>query len=211
MDISTVMPDEDFATMLDIQNVRINTAGAYVCIEGFYVFAVGILPYKGRIPIVRLGGHREGNETGWQCAVREVYEEANIQIHPISPQTTHLAEWDTRDSELQEIEWHPTSVQEPKPLLVVRYCGESDTHLSLMYLARAEGLPTPSSEVQGLVFLNRNDIHRLCTESITLEQYLDRGGKAMLNGGFDVRMDLEPFAQLRLLDKMLNVQSEISL
>jgi hypothetical protein len=79
-----------------------------------------------------------------------------------------------------------------------------------MYLASTKGSPTPSSEVKGLLFLNRNNIHQLCSESMTLEQYLDRGGKAMLNADFDVKLILEPFAQLRLIDKILNRQPEIS-
>ena len=62
--------------VIDLQKARINTAGAYVCIDGYYLFALGIRPYNGHIPIVRLGGHREGHETGWQCAVREAYKEA---------------------------------------------------------------------------------------------------------------------------------------
>lgn len=54
----------------ELQLARINTAGAYVCIDGLYPFAIGIRPHNGQIPIVRLGGHREEHETGWQCAVR---------------------------------------------------------------------------------------------------------------------------------------------
>jgi 8-oxo-dGTP pyrophosphatase MutT (NUDIX family) len=197
--------------MLELQNTRINTAGAYICVDGFYIFAVGIRPNRGRIPIVRLGGHREGNETGWQCAVREVYEEANLQILPLAPRATYLSMWDQKESELQEIDWHLETDDKPAPLLVVHYCSESDTHLSLMYLACAQGSPSPSSEVKGLLFLNRKDIHQLCSESMTLEQYLDRGGKAMLNADFNVKLALEPFTQLRLLDTMLNMQPEISM
>jgi hypothetical protein len=195
--------------MRELQNTKINTAGAYIRMDGFYVFAIGIRPYKGRIPIVRLGGHREGNEAGWQCAVREVYEEANLQILPVSPPVTYLSMWDQRESELQEIAWSSRTDHEPAPLLVVRYCCENDTHLSLMYLACTEGCPTPSSEVKGLLFLNSNNIHQLCNESMTLEQYLDRGGKAMLNANFNVELVLEPFVQLRLLDKILDRQPEM--
>jgi hypothetical protein len=71
-------------TAKEIKNAKINTAGAYVCIRDFYLFAIGIHPNNGNIPIVRLGGHQEENETGWQCAVREVYEEANLHIRPLA-------------------------------------------------------------------------------------------------------------------------------
>ena len=69
--------------MFDIQGARINTAGAYVLINGLYLFTIGIKLHNGQIPVIRLGGHREENETGWQCAEREVFEEANLQIEPL--------------------------------------------------------------------------------------------------------------------------------
>jgi hypothetical protein len=80
-------------------------------------------------------------------------------------------------------------------------------HLSLMYLAQAEGIPTPSSEVKGLLLLREEDIHRLYRESVTLEQYLHWGGRAILNAKFDTSLFLEPFAQLRLLSRILSIQS----
>ena len=68
-----------------------------------------------------------------------------------------------------------------------------------MYLAQAEGVLKPSSEVEGLLLLGEKDIHRLCQESVTLEQ----GGKAILNAESEKGLVLEPFAQLRLLARIL--------
>src|SRR4030095_14341858 len=119
--------------------------------------------HNGHIPIVRLGGHREGQETGWQCAVREVYEEANVPIQPLLSQTTYLSDWDHME-ELQEIQWQQKIEQEPVPILVVTYCREENIHLSLMYLAYTQGFPIPSSEVKGLLLLKEEEIHRLCHE-----------------------------------------------
>ena len=193
---------------MDIQSARINTAGAYVCLTGLYPFAIGTQLYKGRIPVVRLGGHQEEHETGWQCAAREVYEEANLQIKPLTPPTTYLADGDHIETELKEIQWQPEADQEHIPLLVVAYRREGGTLLSLMYLAQAEGLPTPSSEVKGLLLLKEEDIHRLCREPLTLGQYLSSGGKALLNHEFDTSLILEPFAQLRLLSRIWMAQPE---
>lgn len=75
-----------------------------------------------------------------------------------------------------------------------------------MYLAEADGLPTPSSEVKGLLFLSEDEIQRLCREPMTLEQYLSQGGRATLKEPFDTRLVLEPFALLRLLSRILNKQ-----
>lgn len=195
--------------MIDIQEARGNTAGAYICIHGLYVFAIGIHPHKGRIPIVRLGGHREPHETGWQCAAREVREEASLHIKPLLPQTTYVSDWDHFAEELQEIQWQNSIEQEPIPILVVTYHRANSLHLSLMYLAQTEEFPEPSSKVKGLLLLTQEEIHRLCLEPLTLEQYLRQGGKAILNAEFDLKLVLEPFVQLRLLSRMLKISQRI--
>jgi 8-oxo-dGTP pyrophosphatase MutT (NUDIX family) len=189
--------------MIDLQNARINTAGAYIVSNGFYIFAIGIRPHHGRIPVVRLGGHREEHETGWQCAVREVYEEASLQIEPIPSHTTYSLNGENPDEDLQEIEWTNQTEQEPVPSLVVSHSCEEGIFLSLMYLAQAKGTPTPSSEVKGLLLLTKEEIHRLCREHQTLEQFLRRGGIAIMDTEFDKSLVLEPFLQLRLLSRIL--------
>jgi 8-oxo-dGTP pyrophosphatase MutT (NUDIX family) len=195
-------------SLIEIQNARINTAGAYVRINGYYLFAIGTKLHRGCIPIIRPGGHREEHETGWQCATRELYEEARLQIKPLLPQTTYFSEWDQIDAEPQEIQWQCKTDQEPVPILVLAYRNESSIHLSLMYLAHANGLPQPSSEVKGLLLLKEEEIDHLCQEPVTLKQYLVKGGKAILNYEFDTSLVLEPFPQLRLLSRILSVQSE---
>ncbi len=194
----------------EIQSARINTAGAYVWFDGLFLFAIGIQPHNGNIPVVRLGGHREDHETGWQCAVREVNEESGLKIAPIVHHRTYLSDWEHPGSEPQEIKWEQKNKKEPDPLLVVSHRLQDQIHLSLMYLAHAEGIPVPSSEVKGLLLLEREAIHRLCREQITLEQYLCEGGKAILNAEFDTQLVLEPFAQLRLLSRILNMDSELT-
>ena len=82
--------------------------------------------------------------------------------------------------------------------------------LLLMYLTHAEGVPTPSSEVKGLLLLTETEIHRLCQEPIALKQYIDCGGKVILKDSFDMSLVLEPFAQLRLLSRILSALPEKS-
>jgi hypothetical protein len=136
-----------------------------------------------------------------------VYEEANLHIQPLVPQTTYLSAWDHTEAKLQGIRWQPNIEQEPLPILVVTYHREENIHLSLMYLAQADGTPQPSSEVKGLVLLTEEEIHRLCREPVTLEEYLGWRGQAILNDDFDTKLLLEPFAQLRLLSRILSLQS----
>ena len=195
--------------MIDFQKTRINTAGAYVFIHGLYPFAIGTELHNGHIPVFRLGGHRLGHENGWQCAVREVYEETSLRINSLTPSTTYLLpDGDCADAELKKIQWQYETELEPIPVLVVAYHREIETLLSLMYLAQTDEFPTLSSEIRGLLLLEREDIHRLCQEPVTLEQYLRGGGKALLNHEFDRSLFLEPFTQLRLLSRILLEESE---
>ena len=60
---------------------------------------------------------------------------------------------------------------------------------------------------QGLLLLTLEEIHRLCHQPTTLEQYVMRGGNAMLSAEFDTSRILEPFVQLRLLSRILSLQS----
>ena len=193
--------------MFDIQSARINTAGAYVRVNELYLFTIGIKPHNGQIPVIRLGGHREENETGWECAEREVLEEASLQIEPIPPQNTYLIDWDNIDAEPSIVQWQQTK-QEPVPFLVVTYRHDEKVSLSLMYLAHAKGIPTPSSEVKGLLLLEESEILRLCQEPVTLENFLNNGGKAILKDEFDTSRVLEPFAQLRLLSRILQMSEK---
>lgn len=195
--------------MIDLQRAQVNTAGAYVCINGLHPFAIGARPHNGMTPVVRLGGHREGDETGWQCAVREVFEETTLQIKPkIPPKTYLLPNGDSGDLEVEDIPWQVANEQEPAPFLIVAYPRENQTLLSLMYMVQATGVPIPSAEVRGLLLLNETEIHRLCHEAITLKEYLRCGGTALLNHSFDEDLILEPFLQLRLLSKILKLQSK---
>jgi hypothetical protein len=189
-------------------NTSVNTAGAYISIHGCYPFAMGARLHQGCIPLIRIGGHREGDETGWQCAAREAYEETNLMIRPLVPPATYWIDGDHFEAELKQIDWKAEAGLETAPVLVVSYCREGKTVLSLMYLAEADGLPNPSSEVTGLLLLAEKDIHRVCQEAITLEQYLAGGGQAILTGAFDHKLILEPFIQLRLLSRILRGNRE---
>jgi hypothetical protein len=200
--------------LIDLQPASVLTAGAYVCIQGLYPFAIGTKLHHGQIPVFRLGGHREPSETGWQCAAREVLEETGLRIQPLSPPTTYWADGDQVDPGLTPMDWKheigletgPETDSEITPVLVVSYGRQGSRRLSLMYLAQADRLPIPSSEVKGLLLLDQANIHRLCRETLTLAQYLSLGGQAILNAEFDPRLLLEPFIQLRLLSKILTAQ-----
>ena len=85
---------------------KLMLAEAYLRCNGLYVFAIGTQFSNGRIPVFRLGGHREEHETGWQCTVCEVREETGLRILPTLPTTTYLMpNGDDLDVELEQVSW----------------------------------------------------------------------------------------------------------
>lgn len=191
-----------------ILDATINTAGAYVRVDGRYLFTIGTQLYHGRIPVVRLGGHREASETGWQCAAREAYEEAGVRLQPLAPPATYLLDADHEETDLRPVQWRRPGEPEQNPWLVLYCCRGNGAWLSLMYHACACETPAPAAEVKGLLLLATGEVHRLCRESLTLGQYLGSGGRAILNYAFDASLLLEPFAQFRLLSRMLVLQPD---
>ncbi|HAM81739.1 hypothetical protein [Ornithinibacillus bavariensis] len=73
--------------MLIPSDIRI--AGAYVLCKGLFVLQVGPNKEGDKFGMVRLGGHREGNETALDTAKCEVYEEDQVEITPFNPNTTY--------------------------------------------------------------------------------------------------------------------------
>ena len=86
--------------MSDINIHRnVKTSGAYVLYQGRFIFQVGPTKKGDRLGVVRLGGHKEFEETALETARREVLEEANMKITAVNaPITYHLNEWDSNAS-----------------------------------------------------------------------------------------------------------------
>jgi ADP-ribose pyrophosphatase YjhB (NUDIX family) len=190
--------------MACFKKARIRTAGAYVTVGGQYPFAIGRQPHQGHYPVFRLGGHVIDGESGWECAVREVAEEANIRIKPVLTDQTYLVSAADPDMALQEIEWEAEVPRDPKPLLVVAYDDiEKGPVLSLMYLAQSDEVPAPSGEVKGILMLDPESIELICRAPLILGQYLLGGGKAIFREAFDRNRTLEPFIQLRIFAQLL--------
>lgn len=178
-------------------------AGSYVIVNGRMAFQMGPTPDKSDLAIVRLGGHREGNETAWECAQREVFEESQMRITPLVPSMTFQCPKTTLDTEiiLEPIENYRAPEEQPCPLII----GRHDTIHSVtdMFLATSDDDPIPSMETQALMLLTRNDVLRLCTETITLEEYQSSGGKVLFGQQVNSKLPLTPFGQLVMLSMIL--------
>jgi len=199
---------------LHLRNVR--AAGAYVQIGGLYAFALGWKLFEGKIPVFRIGGHREGRETGWQCAAREATEEACLQIEPLEPCQTFVVypngqeidrqSLDRRDVDLHPLAWDGSKYPGPQPLLAAVYRKNRQTSTSLMYLAQSGQMPTPSAVVRCILLMQPGQVQHICRKPTTLAEYLLSGGHAIGAEPFDNTRILEPFLQARVLAQLFRTQ-----
>jgi 8-oxo-dGTP pyrophosphatase MutT (NUDIX family) len=184
---------------------QILTAGAYVHVAGCFPFQVGPSPSGETLGVVRLGGHREGVETGWQCAAREAFEEAHLRLSPQQPPATY---WVAAADETAFLPgpW-PLGADEVAPLVVIT---RPEGTLTPMYLASSQDEPIPSTEAKGLLLRRPDHIHQLVKDSLTLGQYLADGGSARLRERLPRHLVLQPFLQLRLLHILLQRHPELA-
>lgn len=148
--------------MIDI-NRDVRTSGAYVLYNNLFIFQVGPTRKGDTLGVVRLGGHKENNETAVETAKREVKEEAAIDITILSSPSTYYKEnWNAQSKKIK-VE------NEVAPILIIDSPYET---LSIMYIAHSENEPNPSSETNGLLLLSVSDIRLICSKEITLNDYI---------------------------------------
>ncbi|MEK4912821.1 MULTISPECIES: NUDIX hydrolase [Bacillus] len=179
--------------MIDI-NRDVRTSGAYVLYNNLFIFQVGPTRKGDTLGVVRLGGHKENNETAVETAKREVKEEAAIDITILSSPSTYYKEnWNAQSKKIK-VE------NEVAPILIIDSPYET---LSIMYIAHSENEPNPSSETNGLLLLSVSDIRLICSKEITLNDYIKQGGMAILKEKVDKELILQPFPQLLFLAELL--------
>lgn len=89
---------------------------------------------------------------------------------------------------------------EVDPLLII---DSPDETFSIMYIAHSKNEPKPSSETNGLLLLSLSDIRLICSREITLNDYIEQGGIAILKEKMDKKLILQPFPQLLFLAELL--------
>lgn len=185
------------------ENVNITkhfrTSGAYVLYRGYFVFQVGPTSDGTKLGVVRLGGHKEKDESAIVTAKREAMEEASVNITPISSSSTfYVKEWNDKPIKLEIKE-------EIAPILIK---GSEET-ASIMYLSYSKTKPLPSAETKGLLFLSPNDVHLVCSNKLTLNDFLKQNGSSIIQSVIDRDLILEPFPQLLFLSKLLLEEKEL--
>lgn len=176
------------------------TSGAYVLYNGLFIFQVGPTKEGDKLGVVRLGGHREGNETALETAKREVFEEAQVEIAPINPNITfYLSEWNEE----------PTKVNINEPIVPILIKGNEESSYTIMYLSNTLTLPTPSSESKGLLLLSPENVRLICQNKISLSDYHNLDGVSILKTELDMNLILQPFPQLLFLSRLLNEETKL--
>lgn len=163
----------------------VQKAGAFVLTNKRMAFMMGPTADQSALAIVRLGGHREGAETAWECTQREVLEETQMRITPLTPSITFHCP-NTRfdiEIELEPIAKFQNTGIEPRPLIV----GHQNSVQSItpIFLASSDDEPVPSMETKALMLLTRKDVIRLCSETITLDEFRSLGGKVLFGQHID--------------------------
>ncbi|PGM90589.1 NUDIX hydrolase [Bacillus cereus] len=179
--------------MIDI-NRNVRTSGAYVLYNNLFIFQVGPTNKGDTLGVVRLGGHKEYDETAVENAKREVKEEAAIDITILSSPSTYYKEnWNALAKKI-------IVEDEVEPILIINSLDES---LSIMYVVYSEIQPKPSSETNGLLLLSLKDIELICTGKITLNDFINQGGVTILKEKMNKELVLQPFPQLLFLAELL--------
>jgi ADP-ribose pyrophosphatase YjhB (NUDIX family) len=183
------------------------TAGAYVVAGDRFVFAFGLpAGVSDCLGVPRLGGHREAGETAWQCAAREVLEEASVALQPLPPPATYWVGPPHDPAALIAGSWEAavdSAAEEPSPLLVAWREEVGERRLSATFLAKADGTPVPAAETQGLLLLRPQDVQRVAHKTLSLNELLRDGGQAVLRADLDPHLPLVPLLQLRALAHIL--------
>ena len=170
-----------------------NTAGIYLKYNNRFAFMFGPDEKSSHHGVVRFGGHVNGNESAIACALREIREEANVDVTvSTSPRTFYLS-----DGYAIPVVADSYAHVRPRPILISG--GTPVSPMSVMFVGRTEKSLLPSGETQGIVLLTVDEIRWLCDSHVTLQELLRSDGRIIERERLDRSLRLVPYLQLRFL------------
>lgn len=190
--------------MFDINLLNtLKTVGAFIRYEDTLVFMIGPDSSGEKLGIVRLGGHVEQGESLLQALEREIKEEGSIKVKLLdSPCTLYKNIWEDSDyfDITDLINWNV------KPLVIKKDKLSS----TAVFLSYTEEEPKPSSEAYGLVFLKDKDIINICSNRLTLRDFIDGGGKFIRQKEINYDMEIYAGVHLSFLYNLLEDKNEVA-
>jgi hypothetical protein len=81
--------------------------------------------------------------------------------------------------------------------------------LSLLYLAYSEEEPIPDSETNGILFLKLDDIDLICRELITIDDFINSGGRALFQKELRRDIILKPGVHLKFLSMLIRKHPDL--
>ena len=177
------------------------TVGSFIIYEDTFAFMIGPDKTGERLGIVRIGGHIEGVESLAEALKREVLEEASINVDVInSPKTFYKKTWENEYSEIENFQH-----MKIKPLII----QGNENRASTIFLSYANEEPKASSEAYGIVFLRKSDIKEICTNKLTLSDFVNKGGKLIQQKDMDFNMEIYAGVHLLFLNRFMDDEKEL--
>lgn len=176
------------------RNDAVTTAGVYVRFGDRFVFMFGPSDAHDSYGVVRLGGHREGQETALACALREAREEAGIEVALSQPKTTYYMQ----SGDSVPFVAATGEAGRYRPLLLSG--GSPTTPHSATFMGTTASVPRPCGETQGIILLTGAEIHLVCAGTVELGENIAAGARAIERLDMKHHERLVPHLQLKFLD-----------
>lgn len=180
----------------------LRTVGSFILYKDMFAFAIGPDNTGEKLGIIRIGGHVEENETYLQTLEREIKEEASIEVKLLSsPNTFYKRNWNDNNY----IEISDDIDLDIKPLIITG----TKMNSTAVFLSCAKEEPKPSSEAYGIIFLKKDDIKRICTGKLCLNDFLDSGGKLIQQKEIDYDMEMYAGVHLQFLNRLIEDKNDL--
>lgn len=186
--------------MIDILKDAVK-AGAYVWHERRFVFMFGYGGAENALNVVRLGGHREENETPLECALREVREESRLAAEPYDAPVTYFSE-DEKYTVFRGL------LDAPRPIFIRQQAEAQPGRWMVMYLTRARGELKPCMETQGLLCVSREELDVLCAGGATIRALREIGAEIYLAAPLPEEEPLVATAYVLMLNELVRSEPE---